>query len=272
MGRNIDAIGTDNILERFRYHVENAPDGKTLYYSIWANNKLKWASQETDPDAMVQEFDTMLQAWERSNTGGEMEVRFHPNVADSGATNKTSYNGSFTYKLYDRNDRVMPYNPGQVNGAGGNQLPPGRSSIQQLVQDIEALEKIKTLLFPGGGAEIGSEPDRPKTTWDKIETLLNTPIVEDVIAGLAGRFGLNVSQPQREGAIAGDKNSLYMNDEIISDAVSHLTELSPDQEERLRNALIRLMQGEKDFVGLMERLAHLKETSPNKYNMAKSFL
>jgi hypothetical protein len=268
MGRNIDAIGYENIMERFRYYVTDDTGGGDLYYSIWGNNKLKWASRETDPDAMIQEFDTMLQAWERSNAGGEMEVRFHPGIADSGTTNKSSYNGSFTYKLHNRHDRIEPYNPGQVSG---NPLPAGGSSIQNLVRDIEALEKLKGVLWPGAGAEMGSIPEPPKTIWDRVEQILSTPIVEDVIAGLAGKAGLNMSHYKQDAAIAGDKTQ-YMNNDVISDAVSHLTELSVDQEERLRDALQRLMVGEKDFVGLMEKLATLKETKPKQYAMAKSFL
>lgn len=273
MGRNVDAKGPEQALERFKFFHENLmPDNGVLYYSIWGNNKLKWPSRETDTDAAVSEFSEMLRGWEQAGTGGEMEVRFHIQEINDATNNKTPYTGSFVFRLYEPNVRYERLDNGQVNGTPGNILQPGaRSTIQQLVDDIEALEKVKALLFPGA-AEIGSipAPVENKTTWDRIEGLLQTPIVEEVIAGLANRFGVPVV-PGNNGAIAGEKRPLFMDNEQIQ-LVAKMSDIDADDVDRLAAALSRLAVNEPDFVGLMEKLADLKEKKPNQYKMAKSFL
>lgn len=250
-----DRVGFDDTLQGFEFYMENSTPEKPIYYSVWNGQKLKFISKVSDPEEARQEFEGILKVWQRNGTGGMLEARFHNRQPNNQLTNKSEYEGSMTFKLLDRSE-MQPLHPGAAAQQPAN-------AFEQFFQQYQMFLKFQQTMQPPAVA-VGS--DEEKTVWDRIEGILSTPIVEDVIAGAAEKFGLNMSHYKR------NETEYQMAGEINAGVVPTMDDLTQTEEQRLRNALERLMVNEPDFVGLMERLADLKEKSPGKYNMAKAFL
>lgn len=264
-----DRIGKDDVLEGFDFYMADATPDKPLFYSVWNGQKLKHISREDDPEAARQQFATLLDVWERSDTGGMLECRFHEKQPNGTLSNKSEYVGSMTF-------RMRPYGVLPLNGDGAAPAArPGSVVYQppvdpmtQFLAQLEMFQKIQALMSPAVPAGVGA--DKPDI-WDRIDTLLEKPIVEDAIAGFLKTVGMNMDHYGGNArAMAGD-NTPDDETEVLHDMADVATSAGAETE-RLQAVLIRLSKGERDFIGLLEKLADLKEKSPAKYNMAKMML
>lgn len=259
MGRVVDVKGKQNVIDRYRFYTRSRKSDAPLFWSLWAQNKLKFASEEADEAEAENEFVTLMEQYEATGTRGEMEVRFHEIEPDTSATNKTPYTASFIFKLFTDDDRqrIEPY-----NGTGQQQQQPAASDpMSQFLNQYQTFLAIHNMFTPA--ATVGSDVGE-KTIWDRIEGLLTVPIVEQAVSGIAKKVfdvDLDLSGYQTESVMAGDTTT--------PDVVTELTETDED---RLRAALSILMHNEPDFVGMMEKLAKLKQNNPSSYAMAKTFL
>jgi hypothetical protein len=223
--------------------------------SIWNGQKLKYICKHDNIDEARNEFENILRVWEHNGTGGMLECRFHEKRPTSALNNKSDYAGSFTFTLNE-------WNSGARGAAMQQQQPVQQqgSSITNLLNDIVALEKIKQILNPGGNmGAIGNEDPEPKQWWQE---LLTTPLVEELVIGAAKKYlGFDMDGANYNAEMAGDND--------MQTAVLSMQEIDRD---RLDVVIARLAVDEKDILGLLEKLADLKEKKPRQYAMAKTFL
>lgn len=265
MGSVTDRRGYEDALQGFNFYMDGWEENNPLYYSVWNGQKLKFVSKEEDKEAAKQEFMNILEVYKRNGTGGQLEVRFHEKRPNNTLNSKSDYAGSFTFVIFEYSSNA-PFNPAAAPAV--NHVQSSISSIQQLVNDITALEQLKAVLFPGMGSIGNDTPPEPRSKvdsiLDRIESFITTPIGEELIAGAAEKWlGLPMSQFKNNAAMAGD------NDAMIESVV-----MSDDDTEndRLQAVLVRLFKGERDFISILEKLADLKEKQPMKYSMAKQML
>lgn len=255
-----DRIGFEDVMQGFEFFMQDATEDNPLYYSVWNGQKLKHISKHDDPAAAIAEFKTLLEVWQRNDTGGMLEARFHEKRPNMALNNKSEYVGSMTFKLRPEWQPAPGNMP--VNAQPGQYQQPV-NPMAGFLEQYQTFLQLQLLLQPTGAA-VGADAD--KTVWDRIEGLLTTPIVEDIIKGAAEKIGLDMSHYKR------GENNYQMAGEINTQDVASMDDLKEDDALRLRRALERLMVNEPDFAGLMEKLADLKEKSPGKYNMAKMLL
>lgn len=248
MSTIIDRRGAADALDGFDHYMSKAD--APLYWSIWHGRRLKDVCFEDDYQESRKMFDTLLQVWQRNGAAGVMEIRFHQKKPNQNITNNSEYVGSFGFKLSDD----VSY-----NRSGGAAMPVEDSSMSKMLREFQAFQALQAMMQPAVGA-IGAVDDTPKTIWDRIEQFLTVPVVEDFIAGVMKKFDVDMSQINREGSIAGDPDNT--DGEV----------LSYEDTTRLDAVIARLAVGEKDVIGLLEKLADLKEKKPKQYAMAKTFL
>lgn len=268
MAQIIDRKGYESIMEGYEFHTKGASTDEPIYFSVWANNKLKHASQEADPEEAKEEFSDIMKAYDANHTTGEIEVRFHPGESTKSVKNTSDYCASMICKLYLKDERIQ-YKPldGPMNVPQYQQPDPLTAFLKQ----YEAFLAIQSKLSPEPtlGA-MGN--DAPKDIWDRVESLMLIPSVENAINGLVAKVLGQDLNSLKNTAMAGD-NTIMPENEIDMQSVD-FSEIVTDEEQQLQlmAVLHRLQKGEKDFIGLLVKLADLKETNPGKYNMAKMFL
>lgn len=261
MATNIDRRGYDDALAGFDFYIDDFAEA--VYFSIWNGVKLKYACKDDDPQVQRKMFVDILDVAQRNGVAGLMEVRFHENRPNSQLTNKSEYVGSFTFTIVDYRANMSGVAP---SGAAPAPVQTAASGFQQFLKDYEAFMSFQALMNPGTiGSDAGTVVEPQKTLWDRIEMILTTPVVEEVISGLAHKMGIPMSSIN-QSSISGMRQQ---NEDLDTD-VEQTSDMTPN--ERLEAVLRRLAVGEPNLVGLLEKLADLKEKNPTKYNMAKMFL
>lgn len=248
MGVNIDARGKEQAGSIFDFHMNRATEERPIVYTLWMGSKLKHTSEEIDPEQAKAEFNAILDAMQKSKTMSVAEVRFHD--VGNGQPNKGNIVSSMTFKVNDEE-----YKP--VEQQQGSQ-----SNFNKFIEEYMAMKNFEAAIAPSeDNSAVGSDT---VSVFDRITEILQIPIVEETIGAIGRKMGLDIPDNNGEAyAVAG---------EAVEAKTDESFKVSMDNDERMEAVLKRLGNGEKDLIGLLEKLADLKENEPMKYKMAKSML
>jgi len=175
-------------------------------------------------------------------------------------TDRTECNGSFNFKLFAA-DQVQR---SAVMAGPGNSTDPIMQKLQGVIMDEVGAAIDKRLN--------GADEEKEEDTWlglikgivsdpEKLQGVL--PIVHAIGSWL--RPGAAAAAMQPAAVLAGPGKP-----------VQHVgaAELATDDQklQRLAAVLDRLEKNDPDILNVLEKIAHLQETDPAKYKMAKGFL
>lgn len=243
MASGIEYKGIPAIIEGYTMHADKL---KNLKYALFQGRELKFSYNDANVDEGKNLLLQTLEYLKQSGTSAVYTIRFYDLPKNGKVTSKDEYVSSFTFQVN------IPYY--EVDRQVGNVQPHNALDANLLMNELKSIREEMNEIRTSKLGDLQPE----KTLWDSIRGVIEVPIVEDFIRGVARRMDIPIAEPVYEDntqarALAG----------IDTDA---------DKIAMIQDAVQRLMRIDADFHTHLAKLADVAETKPKTYWMAVKML
>lgn len=249
--QNAWAIGSDQVLDWFNRVSKNVP-----YYSLWNGRQIVFSWSDDDISQGKDVLETNLRAFEEQGITDLFVLKLHPSTDKGGfITDKSPVVASLNFRP------ASQYNPAQM--AGQEMHFPRNPGMQRLADEIKELREAREYQEPAQSDDPG--------ILGAINKILSTPGVAEavtpLIAGLSGfllkSMGMPVPDPARS-------ETQIRSESPLSNGV--LSGISPDQDDKINQALDILEPLAPELGDDLLRLAALAQKDPAQFKMLLSML
>jgi len=245
MGRSVERRGVDDVLDGYATFSQ-------VMFSLWGESKqLKFSFDGTDKEEGAGLLRSNLEAIDQSGSQAIYTLRVHTATDKDGfISDKTSYAGSFNFKLND--------NQGFAQRGGVGTVQPFQPMPNALI--LEKLEAMNKEILELKAQNLADDDEEPMTAHERlisgIGQVLEIPVVKDLVMGIAGKFFGNKSALP-EPAILGTPEAVEIQEDEwtkINTAINVLYKNDPKLSDHLVILANKSIQDPEGFKFLLSML------------------